>query len=55
MRKAEEGSRFCRRHGDAILGAMLGALVYSEPVNEVVSLREEKTPGDSTGDTKFVR
>ena len=36
VRKAETGSPFCRRHGDAVFGAMLGALVYGEPVNEVV-------------------
>jgi len=33
-RKAGEGSAFCKRHADAILGAMLGALVCPELVNE---------------------
>jgi len=34
VRKAEEGSAFCRRHGEAIFGAMLGALTYADPVAE---------------------
>jgi len=33
-RKAEAGTGFCRRHGDAIFGVMLGAIVYEEPVEE---------------------
>ncbi len=33
-RKAEEGTGFCRRHGDAIFGVMLGAIVYGEPVED---------------------
>ena len=37
-RKAEAGSVFCKRHVDAIFGAMLGALMYGEPVNEVEHL-----------------
>ena len=44
VRKAEEGSAFCRRHGDAILGAMLGALVYAEAVDEVEHLCGEARP-----------
>jgi hypothetical protein len=42
VRKAESGSPFCRKHGDAIFGAMLGALVHEEPVNEMVSLGEKR-------------
>jgi hypothetical protein len=34
VRKAEEGTGFCRRHGDAIFGVMLGAIVYEKPVEE---------------------
>jgi len=30
MREVELGTPFCRRHGDAVFGAMLGALVYTE-------------------------
>ena len=41
MRKAEEGSAFCRRHGDAIFGAMLGALTYAEPVGEPETISGE--------------
>ncbi len=44
MRKTERGSAFCRRHGDAIFGAMLGALVHSEAVNEVEYLCDEGRP-----------
>lgn len=43
VRKAEEGSAFCRRHGDAIFGAMLGALVHAEPVNEMEHLCGENS------------
>jgi len=34
-RRAEAGSAFCRKHGDAIFGVMLGALVHQQPVAEV--------------------
>jgi hypothetical protein len=44
VRKAEEGSAFCKKHGDAIFGAMLGALVYMEPVDEVEHLCGEGRP-----------
>ena len=44
VRKAEEGSAFCRRHGDAFFGAMLGALVYAEPVWEMEHLCGEMRP-----------
>jgi hypothetical protein len=44
VRNAEEGSRFCRRHTDAILGVMLGALVHEEPVNELAHLCSKKAP-----------
>lgn len=30
VRKVETGTRFCRRHEDAVVGAMLGALVQAE-------------------------
>jgi hypothetical protein len=33
-RKAEQGSPFCRRHGDAILGAILGLLMSAEPLSQ---------------------
>ena len=31
VRKAEKGSHFCRRHGDAGFGPLLGALFYADP------------------------
>jgi len=40
VRKAERGSGFCRHHGDAIFGAMLGAIVYEKPVDEAVTRPE---------------
>ena len=33
-RKSEPGSLFCRKHGDAALGMMLGALAYQKPIKE---------------------
>ena len=44
VHKAEKGSHFCRRHGDAIFGAALGALVYAEPVDQAVSFVEHRAP-----------
>ncbi len=44
VRKVEAGSRFCRRHGEAIFGAMLGALAYGEPVNLMEHLCVEERP-----------
>ena len=44
VRKAEEGSAYCRRHGDAIYGAMLGALVNGHPRVEVEHFCGEKAP-----------
>jgi hypothetical protein len=49
VRKAEEGSAFCKKHGDAIFGAMLGALVYMEPVDEVEHLCGEGRPCEMAG------
>lgn len=44
VRKAERESGFCRRHGDAIFGAMLGAIVYEKAVDEAVHVEAEKWP-----------
>jgi hypothetical protein len=44
VRRAEEGSEFCRRHGDAIFGAMLGVLVRTEPGKEVEHFCGDKAP-----------
>jgi hypothetical protein len=44
VHKAERGSHFCRRHGDAIFGALLGALVYAEPLDQAVSFVEDRAP-----------
>jgi len=44
MRRAETGSGYCRRHGDAIFGAMLGAIVYEKAVDEEVHVEAEKWP-----------
>jgi hypothetical protein len=35
LRRAEPGSLFCLKHGDAIVGALLGLFVAAEPVDEV--------------------
>lgn len=43
-RKAEAGSLFCKRHGEAIFGAMLGALMYGKAVNEIEHLCGENEP-----------
>jgi hypothetical protein len=48
VRKAEKGSLFCRKHGDAIFGVMLGAVVHQGAVSEAVSLRDAQPPGDRT-------
>ena len=42
VRKAEEGTGFCRRHGDAVVGAWLGVVVREKPVDEVVHMKKEK-------------
>jgi hypothetical protein len=34
VRRAESQTGFCRRHGDAIFGVMLGAIVYEKAVDE---------------------
>jgi len=52
VRKAEEGTPFCQRHGDAVFGAMLGALVYREPVNEVLSLESRDAKRIANGGKK---
>jgi len=44
VREAEEGSRFCSRHGRAIEGAVLGALIHAEARDEAVTIYEELTP-----------
>jgi hypothetical protein len=44
VRRAEAGSRYCRQHGDAIFGAMLGAIVYEKAVDETVHVEAEKWP-----------
>jgi hypothetical protein len=44
VQKAEAESRYCRRHGDAIFGAMLGAIVYEKAVDEAVEVEAEKWP-----------
>ena len=44
VRKAEAGTGFCRRHGDAIFGVMLGAIVYEKAVDEAVVVEAEKWP-----------
>ena len=47
MRKAEEGSPFCRRHGDAVFGAMLGRLVHGEGMGLRGTERLADSPGRS--------
>ena len=44
LRKAEAESGFCRQHGDAIFGAMLGAIVYEKAIDEAVRVEAEKWP-----------
>ena len=50
---AEAGSNFCRRHGDAIFGAMLGAIVYEKAVDEAVTPCEDRAAANCTGAKKF--
>ena len=45
MRKAEEGSAFCRKHGDALLGAMLGLLVHGENAKGQSEVRKKQRNG----------
>jgi hypothetical protein len=44
VRKAEARSSFCKKHGEAIFGALLGALTYGEPVDEIEHLCGEERP-----------
>jgi hypothetical protein len=44
VREAEEGSRFCARHGRAIEGAVLGALIHAEARDEAVTMYEDLSP-----------
>jgi hypothetical protein len=44
VRRAETGSGYCQRHGDAIFGAMLGAIMYEKAVDEEVHVEAEKWP-----------
>jgi hypothetical protein len=44
VREAEEGSRFCARHGRAIEGAVLGALIHAEARDEAVTIYEDLAP-----------
>src|SRR5882762_3495125 len=43
VRRAEHGSRFCARHGRAVEGAVLGALMHAEPVDATVLFFEDST------------
>lgn len=42
LRSAEAGEKFCRRHGDAITGAVFGALMYGPVVHEEVEIVEDR-------------
>jgi hypothetical protein len=42
LRAVEVGERFCRRHGDAITGAVFGALMYGPVVDEEVKIVEDR-------------
>ncbi len=53
VRLAEEGSRYCARHGDAITGALLGALVHAEAVDEAVKFAEPPVPAWMARETKI--
>lgn len=44
VQKAEAGSAFCKKHGDAIVGVMLGALVFAPALNEVEHLCAQNRP-----------
>ena len=44
VQRAEKETGFCRRHGDAIFGVMLGAIVYEDAVDEAVEIESEKWP-----------
>ena len=42
LRAAEVGEKFCRRHGDAIIGAVFGALMYGPVVDAEVKMVEDR-------------
>jgi hypothetical protein len=46
VRKAERGSEFCRRHGDAIFGAMLGAVIHEPESNDETALEKDEMRRD---------
>ena len=52
VREAEEGSRFCARHGRAIEGAVLGALIHAETRDEAVTMYEDLAPWNRRGRKK---
>lgn len=41
VRKAEAGSRLCKRHGDAVTGVLFGALAHRKDAKEIEARREE--------------
>jgi hypothetical protein len=47
VRKAEDGSPFCRTHGDAIFGAVLGALANAEPLRKPRAMRKAKSQSET--------
>jgi hypothetical protein len=55
VREAEEGSRFCARHGRAIEGAVLGALIHAEARDEAVTMYEDLPPWNRWSGERPVR
>jgi hypothetical protein len=42
--KAQPGSAFCKKHSDAIFGAMLGAFQYSQPIDTIEHFCDDEHP-----------
>jgi hypothetical protein len=40
VRQAEEGEKYCRRHGDAVAGVLLGEVVYGDDLEQGSLLNE---------------
>jgi len=43
LRDAEPETGFCRRHGDAIVGAWLGAVIHGAEAEDEAPLEKDKT------------
>jgi hypothetical protein len=53
VQKAEAESGFCRRHGDAILGAMLGAIVDEKAMGDLLTSCAQQAAAQRTDPKNF--